>query len=317
MLLGDLKNRLVRLLPASIIRKRTIQIAVKEASARGFSLISRDLCFDLVRRDTVLRVKNTHQEHLRYLVDNFDYFADSVIPLRVDGMNLIDISGPRYHRLTGFGTIPFLFPSLTEPYSTTAEYLDFAKLKAGETVLDLGAYAGVTTIIFAQLVGSSGRVYGFEADEVNFECARLNCEMAAHVMGAGNIELISKAVWSHNNGLVFSGDGSMGSAVRDIVGRKFGTDRRVESVRIQDFAQEQGISRIDFVKMDVEGAEAEVLKSSAGCLHELGARLIVEPHRVNGVLLTEECCRLLTAHGYKVHVRKKSPGSEALIEAVL
>ncbi len=54
-------------------------------------------------------------------------------------------------------------------------------LKGGEIVVDIGAYAGVTSIIFAQLVGPTGHVYAFEADETNYECARINIEMAEKV----------------------------------------------------------------------------------------------------------------------------------------
>ncbi len=63
------------------------------------------------------------------MIENFDYYVDSVIPLRVNRTTLVDMSGPRYHKLKRIWRYPFLFPSHTEPYGTTAEYLDFAELE--------------------------------------------------------------------------------------------------------------------------------------------------------------------------------------------
>src|SRR5260370_37680748 len=132
------------------------------------------------------------------MIESFDYYVASVVAVRVEGKLLVDMSGLRYHRLKGFSDIPFLFPSHTEPYRTTEEYLDFADLSEGKVVLDIGAYSGVTSIIFAQRVGKSGHVFAFEADELNYECARQNVEMANLWLGLNSITLIPTAVWSHS-----------------------------------------------------------------------------------------------------------------------
>jgi len=278
--------------------------------------VERDLVYDLRRLNTVLRIKKNHTVYLEHMMQNFDYFVDSVVPLHIGDTTLVDMSGPRYHRLKGFGEIPFLFPSHTEPYITTAEYLDFAGLKAGDVVVDVGAYSGVTSIIFAELVGPTGHVYAFEADEMNYECAQMNVEMAARVLGLKNITLINKAVWSHSNGLVFSHEGGMGSSAVVITGGNRGTERVVPSIRLQDFFDEFGLTHVDFAKVDIEGCEIEVLESSAASLKEIGARLIVEPHYVDGLMSTQRCARLLEAAGFRVHVRIATGGSEALIEAM-
>ena len=61
--------------------------------------------------------------YLAHMIENFEYFIGSVIRMHVNGTSLVDMSGPRYHRLKGFGEIPFLFPSRTEPYHLTASIL--------------------------------------------------------------------------------------------------------------------------------------------------------------------------------------------------
>lgn len=51
-------------------------------------------------------------------------------------------------------------------------------------------------------------------------------------------------------------------------------------------------------------------------MRSVDAKLIIEPHRVNGKLNTEECRVSLKSAGYAVHVRDKIEASEPLIEAL-
>lgn len=304
------------LVPQSLLQWRRDRVLERQAAKKDLEIVRHDLFLDLRRGTTVLRISTHHDIYLQHIIECFDYYVNSVIPLRVNGTTLVDMSGPRYHRLKGFADIPFLFPSHTEPYSTTAEYLDFAALRGGEIVLDLGAYSAVTSIIFARLVGAGGHVYAFEADETNYDCAQINVDMAARVMNLRNITLLRKAVWSHSDGLLFSNEGAMGSSAVSITGGRRGDERRVPSVRLQDFFVSQALDHADFVKMDIEGCEVEVLQSSVGFLRSTNARLIVEPHYVDGALSTDRCCDLLKSAGYQVRVRGKIGESEALIEAV-
>jgi FkbM family methyltransferase len=317
MVCGLTMKRFLRpLIPASVLQWRGLLASKRLAASKDLELIEHDLFFDLKRRNIVLRISRAHDIYLPHMIENFDYYVNSVFPLHVNKMHLVDMSGPRYHKLKGFGDIPFLFPSHTEPYETTAEYLDFAGLKGGEIVLDIGAYAGLTSIIFAKLVGSTGRVYAFEADETNYECAQINIEMAARVMGLNNITLLHKAIWSQSGGVRFSNEGAMGSSAVDVTGGNRGNEQTVEATSLEDFFAERGLKRADFIKIDIEGCEVKVLESSARSLKGTGARLIVEPHFVDGVLSTERCCSFLKSAGYRVRVREKVGESEPLIEAM-
>jgi FkbM family methyltransferase len=288
----------------------------RKAQEAGLRLRARDLYWDLEKADNVLRIRSSHAIYLPHMIENFDYYVDSVVPMEDNGKHLVDMSGPRYHQLRGFGDVPFLFPSHTEPYKTTAEYLDFAGLSEGKIVLDIGAYSGVTSIIFAQLVGAGGHVYAFEADATNYGCAKINVEMAEKVLGLKNITLFHRAIWSHSNGVMFSHEGAMGSSAAAITGGGRGTERMVASITLADFLTEQGLDHIDFVKVDIEGGEIELLEHSAGTLKGVNAKLIVEPHWVNGTMSTERCCKMLEAAGFAISVRGKVGESEPLIEAI-
>lgn len=314
--MGQIKRIIKPLIPEFVVRWRHSQFIQKMAQGAGLRLVVRDLFYDLERGGTVLRIRRSHAVYLHHMIENFDYYVDSVEPLQMDGQKVIDISGPRYHRLRGFADVPFLFPSHTEPYNTTSEYLEFAGLSEGMIVLDVGAYSGVTSIIFAQLVGPNGHVYAFEADETNYACAKVNIEMAERVLGLKNITLMQKAIWSHNDGLLFSHEGAMGSSAVAITGGGRGTERIVPSTTLENFFHESGLSRVDFIKVDIEGGEVAMLESSMEFLRNVQARMIVEPHWIGDEMSTERCRRLLESAGYEIYVRGKVGESEPLIEAV-
>jgi FkbM family methyltransferase len=249
------------------------------------------------------------------MIESFDYYFDSVVPITLGGQSVVDMSTPRYHELIGFDDFPVMFPSHTEPYVTTTQYLDFAELKEGDTVLDIGAYAAVTSITFSKLVGGKGLVFAFEADAQNQACAIRNIRLAERTWGLSNVSLIQKAVWSHSNGIEFSTEGAMGSSAVAITGRGRGLATKVPSISLGDFCQAYALEKIDFIKIDIEGGEIEVLESSRDVLLRYTPKIIVEPHHVSGALSTEKCCTILREIGYQITLIEQFGSSIPLIAA--
>jgi FkbM family methyltransferase len=108
--------------------------------------------------------------------------------------------------------------------------------------------------MFARLVGPNGRVYAFEPEPANFAVLKKNVEMN----GYRNVALIHKAVSCRNaKTRLFLADYDLGDhRIYDS-----GDNRKsieIDLVRLDDFFGEHG-SRIDFLKMDVQGSEAGVL----------------------------------------------------------
>jgi predicted O-methyltransferase YrrM len=97
----------------------------------------------------------------------FDYYYSGVRPITVDGVSIVDYSTPRLHRLSRSG-LEFTFPSLAETEEVIDVNIAALKLKPGDAVLDLGAYAGATTYFLSKAVGPDGRVLALEPDEINF-----------------------------------------------------------------------------------------------------------------------------------------------------
>ncbi|MBI5007560.1 MAG: FkbM family methyltransferase [Nitrosomonadales bacterium] len=268
------------------------------ARAQGIAISLHDAYIELRKRDAVVRMNRQHAVYLRGMLLRFDYYFSAVEPDLDGTLAVADYSVPRHHRLSGFDDFPAFFHSYPEPMRSTEAYLDFAGIRPGHVVLDLGAYAGMASILFSKQVGASGLVVSFEPDPHNFAAARMNTGMHAQVSGLNNIRLHQRAVWNDCNGLEFSCDGNMGSSASRIVGKR-GQVRQVETTTLANILDEEGLERIDFIKVDIEGAEIAVFEQALDLLGSMRPAIVMESHRVNNVHSATECERLLRSIGYE------------------
>lgn len=132
---------------------------------------------------------------------------------------------------------------------------DVLKYKKGSRIMfDIGAGHGSTFLRFAKL---GWKVFAFEPDKFNYEIASKNAA------GLTNVELIALAVNSEDKTNVpffRSGisDGISGLSSFDPSHIK---DGFVDTTRLETFCQTHGINDIDYLKIDAEGYDFEVLKS--------------------------------------------------------
>lgn len=134
----------------------------------------------------------------------------------------------------------------------TMHYMEHVTLPKGGVVIEGGVCAGDTTARFARAVGSSGRVFGF--DPLGDRYARGNLD---HLTDEdAPVEVFQAALWHETTELVFDDDGSATKTLEGGVGEK------VNAVSIDGFVAERGLDRVDFIKLDVEGAEPRVLEGA-------------------------------------------------------
>jgi FkbM family methyltransferase len=254
----------------------------------------------------LIRINAGNAVHLPDMIESFEYYTGSAAPvaLRYNGeiYNLTDFSTPRLHNVSGFEDFPVMCPSSTEPYSTTLQYLDFAQLKPGANVIDLGTYSALTAIAFSKEVGAKGRVLALEPDPINFRSAEYNLAMHKKVNGLDNVTLVPMAASDRDGELELSSEGTMGSALVSIVGGYRGVTVKVQARTLMSLANEFGLGTVDFVKVDIEGAELFVVPQSAEFLAMYKPRLIIEGHAVNGVSTIEPLVEFLHSVGYETHV---------------
>lgn len=287
----------MRFLLEPLRRWHQLKYLRNRAEQRGMRVIARGPIVVVRNGDREFRIRRANQVYAQDLIDNFDYYFNVVEP-RVDGARrVVDYSRTAKHTMLADG-LPFWFPELAESMETTGLYLDYAHLEAGDVVLDLGAYAGGATYHFARAVGPSGHVYAFEPDRRSYECLVRNVDLH----NLTNVTTEPRGVWSHSGRVAFQAEGNMGSAVVEAAARESDTTQTIEVVSLQDYVAEKKISRVDFVKLDVEGSEVAILRSSGDLISTFRPPMVIEVHFIRGVRTDEEVTRTLTHHGYRVEV---------------
>ncbi len=134
-------------------------------------------------------------------------------------------------------------------------------IKKGDVVLDVGANIGYDTLILAKLVGKNGRVFAFEPGPINFQLLEKNIKINEY----NNVTLVNKAVSKDNKSikLYLNETNGTGHKIDDISNLGVKLNRKsidIESIKLDDFLKNKKIKKIDFVKIDVEGSESEVIK---------------------------------------------------------
>lgn len=123
----------------------------------------------------------------------------------------------------------------------------------GEVVLDCGACFGDTALAFASTVGPNGRVFSFEPLESQQAVFQRNLRSNPGL--GGRIELVPFAVDEEPGKELFFDQGAGGRARVD-------GSSRVVTAAIDEFVRDNEL-KVDFIKMDIEGAERAALRGAA------------------------------------------------------
>lgn len=143
------------------------------------------------------------------------------------------------------------------------------KAQAGDYVIDAGGCWGDTALYFAQIVGAQGKVYTFEFEADNLDVLHRN--LALNSEHAKRVEIIPRALWNRSGEeITYALNGPATSLKKDSHGTL-----RVPSLSIDDFVKEQGLPRLDFIKMDIEGAELKALRGAEQTLRTFRPRLAI------------------------------------------
>jgi len=134
-------------------------------------------------------------------------------------------------------------------------HLPPARLELPRCIVDLGANVGYTAAHFASLYPSA-RILGVEMEAANHELATRNT-----ASWSDRVTIIQAAVWSQDGYATFGGASEDGYAVSAWVagGPCSPPAGAVRSRSVESILREHRIDRVDYLKMDIEGAEKEVL----------------------------------------------------------
>jgi FkbM family methyltransferase len=141
---------------------------------------------------------------------------------------------------------------------------DFSCDRPDPVILDCGAHIGLASIYF-KLRYPNARIQAFEADPVIAELATRNLG----ALGFGDVTVDPRAVWTGDGGVSFDTSG-------DDAGHVASKGQKVPSVRLADVLAAQPI---DLLKLDVEGAEFQIVDDCRPALRHVN-KMILEVHRL-------------------------------------
>lgn len=169
-------------------------------------------------------------------------------------------------------------------------------------IVDCGANIGISTLFFKTLYPSS-RVSAFEADPFIFGLLAKNMK----AFGLDDVELVNKAVWTSEGSLRFHSDKSWGGRVVDTHINTDGTIT-VEATRLKSHLHDllSNHEHIHFLKIDIEGAETEVLLDIKETLPRV-QRLFFEFHSFKAAeQKLDRLLSMLTANGFRYYIKEAS-----------
>jgi len=174
-------------------------------------------------------------------------------------------------------------------------------VRPGDVCFDIGGYRGYMSGVFA-LAGAS-RVIVFEPLPDNLARLKRLVELNLNLP----LQIQATAVGKSDGQVRFKimPDQSMGKLAHSTfqVDQAANQEIPVKLTRLDTSVFEQGLPRPNLMKIDVEGAEVDVLDGAQRTLQECRPRILIEAH---SEMLADQCTQRLVALGYKL--RQLEPG---------
>lgn len=154
-------------------------------------------------------------------------------------------------------------------------------IRPGDVVIDLGGHIGSSTLNYSHYVGKDGVVYSIEALPENFSLLTRNISRN----GITNVKAFNLAIVGDRNmrriQLNHNTHNSGGHSILDL-GAVQQAATLCEAMTLEAFAEQQGITRIDILQMDIEGAEFEILLNADKAFLGAIPQIMFEYHNALG-----------------------------------
>jgi FkbM family methyltransferase len=188
-------------------------------------------------------------------------------------------------------------------------YNDAVGPRPGDVVLDVGGCWGDTALYFAGHIGPAGKVYTFEFDPESLGILQTNLRLNPEL--AGRIEVVERALW-HSSGetLEFVPAGRCTSVAPGDSDPSRPTTR---TVSVDDFIAERRLERVDFIKVDVEGAEMNVLDGARQALERFAPRLAIAAYHHDDDLVRIPQAIVALNRDYQLYLASFSPVEEETV----
>lgn len=190
-------------------------------------------------------------------------------------------------------------------------------VEPGDVVLDGGGGYGDTALYFSAMVGAGGRVVVLEMDPRNRASVERNLDRNPEP--GARVAVEAAALW-HQSGVSF--EYVAGGKLSRFQAEEAAEGGSVETTTVDDLVERAGVERVDFLKLDVEGAELAALQGASRTLAEQRPKLAIAlyhkaedlveiPRHIAGLNLGYELFLDHTSAGWEETVLFAAPGAPA------
>ncbi|MGH2564314.1 MAG: FkbM family methyltransferase, partial [Ginsengibacter sp.] len=160
---------------------------------------------------------------------------------------------------------------IIEQYAYKLNDRHIVNAEPGDVVLDIGGCWGDTALYFAHKVGENGEVFSFEFIPNNIKIHKLNTGLNTSL--EKRIHLVENPVSEIAGQTIYYIDKGPGSFVYD---KPFENQTgSATSISVDDFVNKKNISKVDFIKMDIEGSEPMALKGAINTIKKFRPKLAI------------------------------------------
>jgi len=158
---------------------------------------------------------------------------------------------------------------------------NFIEVEKNDVVFDLGACWGDTALYFADKTENEGKVYSFEFIPGNLELLNINLDLNPHLRSI--IEVVEHPVSNKSNDIIYYQDHGPSSKIfLHPFEKQTGS---TTTISIDDFVKKKSIEKVDFIKMDIEGAEMQALHGAVETIRKFRPKLgIAIYHSLNDMV---------------------------------
>jgi len=254
------------------------------------------------RRDKLWKVKK---------ITFHDFLYKSIEFLRLENYILLVFDVPEhnfkfYTRITRKVNNLLIHDVFTSMNLHEEELIKQFTPKTGDVVIDVGAAFGLYTILASKKVGITGKVFAIDPQPEVFKMLNNNIKLNK----LQNVTSINSAIHSTETKLKLY---SNYSVIKERAGKNNSDSIIVNCNTLDNLVfQSSEIKEVNWIKIDVEGAELEVLKSAHNILSKSkDIALLIEVHNISGAENHyNQIIELLTMYNFKIEFEKIHEGGE-------
>jgi FkbM family methyltransferase len=166
-------------------------------------------------------------------------------------------------------------------------------------IVDCGANVGVS-ILFFKKIFPAAEIIAFEADKNIFSVLKKNIQNSTFK----EITLINKGVWNKEGKILFNEEGADGGNIKDDNNKEQlnGNYFEIETTSLRPYLNK----KVDFLKIDIEGAESTVLEDCNDLLKNV-ERIFIEYHsEINSEQQLDCILNTLTKNGFRYYIQSET-----------